>query len=116
MSSNLDDFICHDDIFWKRTGKCRSKQATFLLPDFQESQLQPQYVDADTVAAHTGIPVDAPLERTTRQRVCQHILSLGVSAPSVGGSGLGKRLERIYGINRDQQVPFATRAIGALLR
>jgi hypothetical protein len=46
-SSCLTDFICHDDLFWQRTGKVqRKKPLRYLLPDFQERQLLPDYADA----------------------------------------------------------------------
>jgi hypothetical protein len=109
-SDNLDDFICHDDIFWQRTSAFR-KPSTFALPDFEERQLLPDYADAETVAAHTGVALNAATERSTRQRVCQHICDLGLVAPSGSSS---KRADRTHGINPGQQVPFATRAIGAV--
>lgn len=111
MSSSLADFICHDDIFWQRAGRLqRGKPLRYLLPDFQERQLHPDYVDADTIAAHTGVAVDAGQERSTRQRACQHVIDLGLEAPTVISPA--KRLARVSGINANQQIPFATRSIG----
>jgi hypothetical protein len=110
-SSCLTDFICHDDVFWQRTGKAqRKKPSRYLLPDFQERQLLPDYADAATIAAHTGVAVDAGQERSTRQRVCQHVVDLGLEAPTVISPA--KRLERVCGINSAQHIPFKTRAIG----
>lgn len=112
-SSCLNDFICHDDVFWQRTGTSQcSKPLRYLLPDFQERQLYPDYADEATIAAHTGVPVDAGQERSTRQRVCQHVVELGLEAPTVISPA--KRLERVCGINRAQNIPFTTRAIGAI--
>jgi hypothetical protein len=110
-STNLDDFIVHDDLFWTRTSS-QSKRVTYQLPDLQEHQLIPDYSDAPTIAAHTGIRVDAPADRTTRQRLCQHILDHGFTAPDI--SSITKNIQRVCGINRKQQVPFATRAIGTI--
>jgi hypothetical protein len=113
ISSCLNDFICHDDVFWQRAGRLqRSKPLRYLLPDFEDLQLYPDYADAATIAAHTGVAVDAAQERSTRQRVCQHVVNLGLEAPTVISPA--KRLERICGINRAQQIPFATRAIGSV--
>jgi hypothetical protein len=108
MSENLDDFICHNDIFWERTSTSQ-KKAGFLLPALEEHQLVPQYADAATIAAHTGIG-DVASERSTRQRICQHIVQLGISAPDA--TSTLKRIDRVCGINRAQQIPFSTRSIG----
>ncbi len=115
MSPNLEHYICHHDIFWQRTSEFqRRKKMTYVLPvAFDERQLLPEFVDVQTVAAHTGIPADAAQERSTRQRVCAHIVDLGLTAPTPPLSC--KRQERVCGINRGQQVPFATRAIGAVM-
>jgi hypothetical protein len=115
MSSNLEHYICHDDVFWQRTSEFqRRKKLTYVLPRvFDERQLLPDFADAETIAAHTGIPAHAAQERSTRQRVCAHIVDLGLTAPTVTLSC--KRQERVCGINREQQVPFATQAIGAAM-
>jgi hypothetical protein len=110
MSQNLDDFICHNDIFWERTSRSQRKR-TFLLPGLEEHHLVPHYADAATIAAHTGIS-DVASARSTRQRICQHIFQQGLSAPDV--TGALKRLTRVCGINRDQPVPFITRSIGTV--
>ncbi len=111
ISSSLDDFICHDDLFWQRAGRLqRRKPLRYLLPDFQEQQLYPDYVDAETIAAHTGVSAHASQERSIRQRACQHVVDLGLEAPTVMSAA--KRLARVHAINRDQVIPFATRSIG----
>ena len=110
-SANLDDFIIHDDLFWTRTSSSL-KRVTYQLPDLQEHQLLPDYSDAPTIAAHTGVRMDAPADRSIRQRLCQHILDHGFTAPDIGG--IQKSINRVCGINPKQQVPFATRSIGCI--
>jgi hypothetical protein len=111
-SLNLEDYIIHDDLFWTRTS-CNPKRRAFLVPNEIQEELVPNFADARTIAAHTGVDVDASTERSTRQRVCQHIIDQGFRAPNAGS--IMKRITRTCGINDSQQVPFVTRAIGAVL-
>jgi hypothetical protein len=97
-SANLESCVCHDDVFWERTAAARMPQPVAPCPVFDV-----HWSDAVTVAAHTGVPVDTACERTTRQRVCQHVAATGNQAPDHSKK---MSLNRVNGTNKRTHVVY----------
>ena len=112
-STNLDDFIVHDDLFWTRTSSNRTRAPV----SGDAPILQPLYADAVTIAAHMGVSMDASRDRSTRQRVCQLIVDEGLTAPDIALRLEPQRATRVCGMQRNRETqaivpgPYTTRAI-----
>ena len=81
----LEDYICHDDIYWQRLGASNAihRSRRRLFTEDTPLELEPSYADAQTIAAITGVRADAPA-RTVRQRILHQVLESGHQMPDVG--------------------------------
>jgi hypothetical protein len=101
----LEDYICHDDIYWQRLSASNARRCRGRL--FEESPLdfEPTYADAQTIAAITGVSGDAPA-RTVRQRILQHVVDSGQQMPDVGLLLDPTRKKRQCGMRPDSMSPL----------
>ena len=110
---SLDDYIHHDDVFWQRMCASRQPQRSRgRTPiDLDDFEFEAIYADAATIASITGHEAS---NRTTRQRILQHVVDTGRQMPDIGLLVDPQRKKRVCALRSGTTGPLRVTQVGIL--